>query len=94
MDIPGTFVDSEQQTDLVSLTWFGPVTGISYQRSISVVPRLNDLNVKTTMDPKAVLLSVAIVDTTRVIIGTEWSYTRVLPQQCTRQVILMIKRLE
>jgi len=61
MGIPGTFVGSEQQTDLVSSTWFGPVTGISYQRSISVVPRLNNLNVKTTMDPKAVLLSAAIV---------------------------------
>jgi len=94
MGIPGTFVGSEQQTDLVSSTWFGPVTSISYQRSISVVPRLNDLNVKTTMDPKAVLLSAAIVDTTRVIIGTKWSYTRVLSQQCTGQVILMIKRLE
>ena len=92
MGIPGTFVGSEQQTDLVSSTWFGPVTSISYQRSISVVPRLN--NVKTTMDPKAVLLSAAIVDTTRVIIGTKWSYTRVLSQQCTGQVILMIKRLE
>jgi len=91
MGIPGTFVGSEQQTDLVSSTWFGPVTGISYQRSISVVPRLNDLNVKTTVGPKAVLLSAAIVDTTRVIIGTKWSYTRVLSQQC---VILMIKRLE
>ena len=94
MSIPGTFVGSKQQTDLVPSTWFGPVTGISYQRSISVVPRLNDLNVKTTMDPKAVLLSAAIVDTTRVIIGTKWSYTRVLSQQCTGQVILMIKRLE
>ena len=55
MGIPGTFVGSEQQTDLVPSTWFGPVTGISYQRLISVVSCLNDLNVKTTMGPKAML---------------------------------------
>jgi len=42
-------VQSNRQTLYLQLF----VTGISYQRSISVVPRLNDLNVKTTMGPKA-----------------------------------------
>ena len=46
-------VQSNRQSLYLQL--FGPVTGISYQRLISVVPCLNDLNVKTTMGPKAVL---------------------------------------
>jgi len=47
-------VQSNKQTLYLQLG-FDPVTSISYQRLISIVPCLNDLNIKTTMGPKAVL---------------------------------------